>query len=63
MHARSHEITIAVWGRKFRGAYQVEGDQLHVSSPYGSDQEPLVGPDPEGAAKRLLREIVLKNAR
>jgi hypothetical protein len=63
MHARSHEITIAVWRRKFSGTYQVDGDELRVSSRYGSDREPLAGADPEGAAKRLLKEIVLKNAR
>ena len=63
MDARTYEITIAVWRRKFSGTYQVDGGELCVSSPYGSDCEPFAGADPEATAKRLLKEIVLKNAR
>ena len=63
MHARTHEIAILVWGRKFTGTYEVDGDRLRVSSPYGEDHEPLVGAEPEAAAKRLLKELVLKNGR
>jgi hypothetical protein len=63
MDDRSHEISIAVWGRRFRGTYTVEGGELRLSSPHGDDREPLIGADHEEAAKRMLREIVLKNAR
>jgi hypothetical protein len=63
MHAPSYEIAITVWRRKFRGTYQVDGGELCVSSAYGSDCEPLARVDAEAAARRLLKEIVLKNAR
>lgn len=56
--ARLTPFTVEHAGRKWSGAWEIEGKDVLVSSAYGSDREPLGRRKPELLAARLLLELV-----
>lgn len=63
MDGRDQQVTVQVWGRKFAGRWRIEGRQVVLACDWGEDREPLGTADPQAVARRLLKEVVLKNAR
>jgi hypothetical protein len=56
--SRPTPFTIEHAGRKWSGAWELEGKDVVVSSAYGSDREPLGRRKAEKVAAGILREIV-----
>ena len=63
MDGRVQQVTVHVWGRKFAGDWRIEERQVVLTCDWGADREPLGSANPQDVARRLLKEIVLKNAR
>jgi hypothetical protein len=55
---RAEIIKVEARGQNWSGTYQVEDDEISVSSAYGWSKEPLRRREPQAAAKKLLIEQV-----
>jgi hypothetical protein len=55
---RAEIINVEARGQKWSGTYQVEGDQVSVSSAYGWDQATFGRREPKDVASKLLVDQV-----
>jgi hypothetical protein len=60
---RAEIIRIEARGQNWSGTYQVDGDEISVSSAYGWSQEKLRQRQPQAAAAKLLIDQVTAWAR
>lgn len=59
---RSEPFHIDIAGRRYDGAWRIEGRELHVSSAYGSGKAAIARARPANVAAKVLRELVEADA-
>ena len=60
--ARKTAFAVEHAGRKWSGAWEIDGKDVLVSSAYGSDRAPLGRAKAENVAAKLLQAIVARRA-